>query len=185
MADSEVSASPSAGRWRPLILVAHRWLGLASSIVLSIVGLTGAILAWPWSGWLRRPADRLHDSLALGRMGWRVVVIVTALAVLVQLTGLMLWWRRKSLRVNGRFGLGRAVSDLHHAIGAIALVLMLVTSASAVGRAVVRGPWRPVISQWHTTTGFPAPVKILFALGSLGFAVQSATGVVMWWRQRR
>jgi uncharacterized iron-regulated membrane protein len=33
-----------ASRFRSFVLITHRWLGLTSSVVLSIVGLTGAIL---------------------------------------------------------------------------------------------------------------------------------------------
>ena len=32
---------------RQFLLVTHRWLGLASSLLLTIAGLTGALLVWP------------------------------------------------------------------------------------------------------------------------------------------
>jgi uncharacterized iron-regulated membrane protein len=44
--------------------------------------------------------------------------------------------------------------------------------------------FRRVILAWHTSKGFPLPVKVLYAVGTLGFLVQGVTGVAMWWRPR-
>jgi uncharacterized iron-regulated membrane protein len=178
---------------RELVLVAHRWMGLPSSIILSIVGVTGAMIFLPRSWLLRRIAGRLHDSLALGLVGWWTVVIVTAVAVVLQLSGLCLWWRRKALRLHATRSLRRAAFDLHHAVGFVAFLLMLLLAATGVGRPLIRGidadgrhkQLRSLMTKLHTAESFPLPVKALYALASTGFMIQGITGVIIWWTLRR
>jgi uncharacterized iron-regulated membrane protein len=177
--------------FRRFLLLVHRWLGLGSALVLIVAGVTGAILAFPDLG--GRWAGRWHDSLALGRPGVLVVVAATGLAVILQATGLWLWWRTRRIRVSTKKGWRGLVSDLHHSIGAMGLIVMLVISLTALVRfgghyldpANRYGDLRQAISRLHTTAGYPIAAKALLAAGSLCFAVQGITGVFMWWRPRR
>ena len=174
---------------RELVLVTHRWLGLSSSVVLAIVGLTGAGLIWPSASLLRRISGRLHEELGLGGLGFWLVVWATVAAVLLELGGVVLWWKRKALAVQTRSGWWRALADFHHPAGVILAPLMLILSVTGVGMAFVTPDnypnLRDVIFRLHTTRDYSTFVKLLYLLGTLGFMVQGVTGVVMWWRRRR
>lgn len=175
-----------------LALVGHRWAGLASSAVLCIAGVTGALLVWPGTHLLWRISGPLHDSLGLGRAGWIVVLAVTAASVMVQVSGVVLWWRGKTFRIRIRHGWASAAADAHHVLGALALPIMIVIASSAIGRAAVgvmdssntRRDVRSALTSFHTSREFPVPVRVLYTIGSLAFALQGATGVLMWWQRR-
>jgi uncharacterized iron-regulated membrane protein len=175
--------------FRSLVLVTHRWIGLASSLVLVVLGVTGAILVVPGRSMLRKLAQPLHERLWIGQFGWWIVVVTTIAAVLLQLGGLILWWKRK--RVAVRFGDGprRGLTDLHHASGAIAFVLMFLLAATGVLMAFITPrefpELRRIVFNLHTTRSFPIPIRLVYFLGSIGFAVQGVTGVFMWWRPSR
>jgi uncharacterized iron-regulated membrane protein len=170
-------------RW---LLFVHRWLGLGTSLILAVVGTTGTIMVWPGNSVAHRMAESLHVSLAMGRPGRFIVIIVTGLAVVLQITGVWLWWKRRVFRVRLDAGWRQTVTDLHHTVGALGFVLMLLLAASAVGRVVVKDPdVRPVISRLHTAQGFPLPVRILYAAASMGFLLQGVTGLTMWWPAKR
>ena len=176
-------------RIRSIILVTHQWLGLASSLVLAIVGVTGAILVLAGTSPLRRIAATLHERLAMGRFGWWIVVVVTIAAVFLELGGLFLWWKRKTISVRMRSGWRLALFDLHHAVGLLALPLMLLLAVSGVGMAFVSPQNQPqlrrVIFDFHTTRGFSTPIKLVYMVGTTGFLLQGVTGVAMWWKTRR
>jgi uncharacterized iron-regulated membrane protein len=176
---------------RGLLLVTHRWVGLASCFILAITGGTGAFMVWPGflpGSLVRRAIGRLHETLALGRPGAWIVLGATIAAVLLQVTGIVLWWRRKAVAVQLRGGWRRAMNDLHHSAGVVALVIMLVLAVSGVGMVFITpDPFpdlRKVIVDWHTARAFPFPIKVLYTAGTLGFAVQGFTGLIMWWRPR-
>ena len=171
--------------WRRLILVTHRWIGLSTSLVLIIAGATGALMVWGFQGEFRRAVGRIHESLALGTTGTWIVLLATAGAILLQFGGVILWWKRKTLSVRTTAGWRAAVIDLHHAVGALGLLLMLLIAATGVGmRMVGPGPVRRAIVDFHTSRRFPLAVDIVYAIGSLGFVVQGVTGVLIWARPR-
>jgi uncharacterized iron-regulated membrane protein len=170
---------------RRFVLLTHRWIGLSTSVVLAIAGATGAVLAVPGPDLLRRVASRLHETLALGSVGNVIVLTATGAAVVLQLGGVWLWWKRKSFAVRFSAGWRRAVTDLHHSAGALGLVLMLLVAVTGVGMTMFTpGPERAMFVDLHTARKYALPIKILYALGSLGFLVQGVTGVLMWWRPR-
>ncbi|MGE3956205.1 MAG: PepSY domain-containing protein [Vicinamibacterales bacterium] len=170
---------------RPFVLTTHRWMGLFSSLILTVAGATGAIMVWPGNSLIRKAAGRLHETLALGRPGALVVLTATAIAVLLELGGLYLWWQRKALRVQVRSGWKRAAFDLHHLVGAVGFVLMIVIATTAVlAFALGPAPTRQTLMRLHTGNPFGTPVRVLYSLASLGFAVQGGSGVVMWLRRR-
>jgi uncharacterized iron-regulated membrane protein len=173
------------GNWRRLILVTHRWIGLSTSLVLIIAGATGAMMVWGFQSEFRRMVGRIHENLALGSLGTWIVVLATAGAIVLQFGGVILWWKRRTFTVRTSAGWRAAVVDLHHAVGALGLLLMLVIAATGVGmRMVDPGSVRRTIVDFHTSRRFPLAIDIVYAIGSLGFVVQGMTGIAMWWKPR-
>lgn len=178
-------------RW---ILVTHRWLGLATSAFLAIAGVTGVFLIWRerpfWEQnellvFAGRASSAIHERLALGSVGSFVVVTATGLAILMEIGGLILWWRRKILWVRPRQGWWRACFELHHLIGAIFLPLMLLLAVTGFGMGLTHPDdyprfWRMMARLHRGQYGFP--IEVLYALASLGFLVQGVTGLAVWWR---
>ena len=161
-------------------------MGIASSIVLVIAGLTGALLIWPiGQPWGSRMAH-LHVNLFMGGPGEIIVLVCTWIGVVLILGGLYLWWKTKTFRIRTASGWRSFVIDLHYSLGVFTLLLTLVIAATGALRAHL-GPGRArnVISRFHTTARFPQPVKAAYAVGSLAFVVEGITGVVMWAAKQR
>ena len=173
--------------FRQLVLITHRWLGLGASSVLAIVGMTGTFLVAPDLP-LRRFAGPIHERLALGTAGSWLVTLATISAVLLELGGCYLWWKRKLFRVRIGRGWREALTDIHHVAGVVAFALMFLLALSGVGMAFVIPQQHPglrrVIMDLHTARTFPVPVKLLYVAGTCTFVLQGVTGVVMWWRLR-
>jgi uncharacterized iron-regulated membrane protein len=176
--------------FRRFVLITHRWLGLLSAPILIIVGSTGVILmvdfeSLPSLQRIGRYASALHERLAMGVIGHRVVLAVTALAIVLEIGGLVLWWKRKTLAVALDRGLWRACFDLHHLAGLVCVPAMLLGAVTAVAMFVVGGgnelygPFRRL----HVGR-FPLPLRIIYGFATLGFVVQGLTGVVIWWKRR-
>jgi uncharacterized iron-regulated membrane protein len=179
---------------RQFVLVTHRWLGIATSAVLAIVGGTGVFLLWRERSWWEqsellgfasRAAARTHENLALGGVGSFLVVAATGLAILLELGGLILWWQRKTLWARPGRGWWRFCFDLHHAVGAILLPLMLVLAVTGFVMGMTHGDeyawlYRMMAPLHKGHYGYP--VEVLYALASAGFVVQGLTGLLVWWR---
>jgi uncharacterized iron-regulated membrane protein len=184
---------PSRVTQRLVMLAVHRWAGLGASSVLSVAGLTGAVMVWPWEFRGRGAIGRIHETLGLHSVGAWTVWLAAGLAIVLQLTGLFLWWRRKVWFVRSGHGWRRTIFDIHHAAGFVLAPLMLVLAITAIGQPVVRAiasgesrrSMHAVVAKFHTARGFPAPVKVLYTLGSMGFLLQGVTGVSMWWRSNK
>jgi uncharacterized iron-regulated membrane protein len=181
--------------FRQFVLVTHKWVGLASALVLAIAGVTGTLLVWPDALPTRalEIIAGLHIDLLAGHTGANVMLGFTGLGILLQAGGLYLWWKSKRLRIRSDAGFWRWSYDVHGTIGVLFFVVMLILGATAIGRVVNRAvdlPGLPdvgkrAISYLHTTNKFPFPVKVVWAIGSLGFLVQGVTGVVIWWKPKR
>jgi uncharacterized iron-regulated membrane protein len=184
---------------RNVILVTHRWLGLASSAFLAIAGGTGVLLIWrgrpfweqsEWLLWAGRVSGPIHEHLAMGRIGMGragslVVVTATGLAILIELGGLVLWWRKKILWVRPGRGWWRTCFEIHHLVGLIFLPLMLLLAVTGFAMGILDGEkhaelWR-FLARLHKGN-YPFPVDALYAMASLGFVVQGVTGLAVWWR---
>lgn len=186
---------------RRFLLVTHRWLGIGAAVVLVVVGLTGGILVY-----VRTPAiTDLHTSLALGEPGRWLVNVATVVASLLVLGGVVLWWRRKIVKIAVAKGLWRLLFDLHHALGIIGGGLMLIIALSGTGlmmteqigarlglavdhpdyptRAEVLT--RKLIHTAHTGGSFSHALNVLWILASAGVAVQAVSGFWVWWRPGR
>ena len=189
---------------RQVILVTHRWLGLSAATVLFIVGATGAALVW----WHAPLLGRLHTGLLLRGFGRWLVIGSTIASLLLAIGGLVLWWRRKILTTALGEGWWRITFDLHHLVGLVGCLLMLLIAATGLGLVLVpEGPRRPDrgsglaaapvtggtkdrrlrkrIHSLHTARPYGWPIQALYVLGSAAFAFQAVSGFVMWWKPKR
>ncbi len=173
---------------RQFVLVTHRWIGLVSSPILAIVGATGVLLMFNLEGLaIERYASALHERLAFGMVGHRIVLLATFAGILLELGGLALWWKRKTLIVAMRSGWWRACFDLHHLAGIVCLPLMLLGAATGLLMFMYPPPENNelyrTLRQLHVGR-FPLPLRILYLLATLGFVVQGLTGSVIWWKRK-
>jgi uncharacterized iron-regulated membrane protein len=155
---------------------------------LGVIGVSGAaIVSTALPG--RSVLGPVHESLALGRLGTWLVVGATCAAVVLELGGTVLWWRRRVWTIRRHLGWRPALIDLHHAAGIVGLVLMLTIAATGVMMPFVTPDNAPNLRRWivdlHTARAYPWPVKAIWAIMALGFLVQAATGVLMWWKPNR
>jgi uncharacterized iron-regulated membrane protein len=74
----------------------------------------------------------LHVSLFAGKVGNTIVAIVCVAALLIVLGGIILWFPRPIWRVNWRASWKRIVFDLHHQLGIISALVLIVITASGV-----------------------------------------------------
>ena len=175
---------------RRLLVVWHRWLGLGSSVLLAVAGLTGAAFYIPAPKSVREVVEHLHVNLMIPGVGAWIVIAATVVAVILELSGLYLWWPRRSWKVRWRSGWRLAAYDLHNLLGVALLAVMLFLAGTALGRVAVRPVFPPSsiivkgTNALHTGLRFPWPIQVVYAVGSLGFLVQGITGVAMWWPQR-
>ena len=75
---------------------------------------------------------QLHSSLLSGRTGQVIVSLVTLGSLLLVLSGLVLWWRERAWRVRWSASWKRVVYDLHHALGVLSALFLLVIMATGV-----------------------------------------------------
>ena len=95
---------------------------------------------------LPRVLHRMHTSLlAPRRGGGAVVAVCTIAALLLAITGVIIWWREKLWRIVWGASWKRVVYDLHHLLGiGAALVLLVITSSGTIihfeslGKAIAR-----------------------------------------------
>ena len=138
------------------------WVPVRNSLI--VAGATGSLMVWGFQNEFRRIVGRIHENLALGSLGTWIVIVATAGALVLQLGGVFLWWKRKTLRVRTGAGWRAAVNDLHHAVGLLGLLLMLLIAATGVGmRMVGPGPMRRTIVDFHTSRRFPLAIDIVCA----------------------
>ena len=167
---------------RNLTVVAHRWLGLATSIVVVAAGLSGALLVWP----IGRGMASWHTNLGLGRAGALIVLVGTWIAVALIASGLYLWWKSRTLRVRTRAGWRAFVIDLHYSLGALTLLITLLIAATGALRPILpQSQLHHVVTRLHLSAGFPAPIKMVYTIGSIAVAVQGLTGILMWASKQR
>jgi uncharacterized iron-regulated membrane protein len=191
--------------FRRLVLVTHRWVGLASMAFLAVLGATGSLMLLP-----RKPkiVGQLHTAFALGRRGQPLAEVVTIVGTALVLGGLVLWWRPKRLTVRVRSGWRLALNDLHHVTGVMTSLLLLVmcVSATVMWRTRVPPPPRPTAAgaappepaeiasrrrlhrlarQLHAVEGMGKPIKLLYFVGSGSLVLLAVSGFTMWWKPRR
>jgi uncharacterized iron-regulated membrane protein len=77
-----------------------------------------------------REVHLLHTRLLSGATGATVVVCVTMAALVLVITGLVVWWRDKIWRVRLTASWKRINFDLHHSVGVIGAAIALVITAT-------------------------------------------------------
>jgi uncharacterized iron-regulated membrane protein len=97
---------------------------------------TGAIIGSrtiaEWNATLPRRLHVLHVSLMSGKIGGDIVGVVTALAFVLVLTGLIIWWRDKLWRIRWSASWKRIVFDMHHTLGVFAAIVLMIISLSGL-----------------------------------------------------
>jgi uncharacterized iron-regulated membrane protein len=174
--------------FRQFVLVTHRWIGLVSSPILAIVGATGVMLMFDLEGLrIGRYASALHERLAFGMLGHRIVLLATLAGVLLEVGGLVLWWKRKTLAIALGSGWWRACFDLHHLAGVVCLPLMLLGAATGLLMFIYppseSAELYRIFRQLHVGR-FPLPLRVVYMLATLGFVAQGVTGFVVWWKRK-
>jgi uncharacterized iron-regulated membrane protein len=134
----------------------------------------------------------MHQNLGFDRLGFEgigrwIVIAAAAVAAVLALGGLILWWKLKIIRVRTASGWRRALFDLHHGLGSVGFALMLLLAVSGIAIAFTdpdSNEFQRIMFNLHTTRGFPFWLKVIWAMGSAAFVVQVVSGVVMWWKPR-
>jgi uncharacterized iron-regulated membrane protein len=73
-----------------------------------------------------------HTNLLFGDRGAFVIMLIAALLILLGVSGILLWWPRKILRVRWSASGRRIVFDLHNAIGFYSFVFLLLFGVTGV-----------------------------------------------------
>jgi uncharacterized iron-regulated membrane protein len=94
---------------------------------------------------LPRRLHALHTSLLVRGIGSTIVGIVTIAALVLVITGVVIWWREKLWRIRWSASWKRVVFDLHHSLGIFASLVLFVITASgmvihydAIGDAILK-----------------------------------------------
>lgn len=103
---------------------------------------TGRILGERTGLTFTAAVHNLHTNLMTGEDKWgsTVLGVTAALLILLSLTGVILWWPRKVLRVNWQASSRRITFDLHNALGFYSFLFLLLFGVTGV---VIR--WGPAI----------------------------------------
>ncbi len=154
-------------------------LGLKSGLSVSVDPYTGQIL-----GARRRdqsPMTRIHQfhtRLLLGNTGRWITGISTFILLVLSLTGLLLWWRRKAFAIKWSAPWRRVNYNAHYALGIYFLLPWLVLGISGVAisfEAVLKplpywltrsAPVDPPANLYSTPMPGAAPITIDAALAS-------------------
>ncbi len=112
------------------------WTANVDRLGLYIDPYTGAVIGTrtPEAGGasLARRLHVFHVELFSGKVGRSIVAIVTIVALFLVLTGIILWWPDKLIRVNTSASWKRVNFDLHHALGIVAAIVMIVITSSGL-----------------------------------------------------
>lgn len=100
----------------------------------------------------------LHANLMLGTAGWKVVLIAMAEVMLLAVSGVWLWWRKKHWTFVTRGSFFRVSWDLHSAAGIWSLVPVVVMSGTALLLAF-GGWWLPVMGRTATEFVYPPVIS--------------------------
>jgi uncharacterized iron-regulated membrane protein len=144
---------------------------------------TGAILTAPTAPdplvAFMRKVHLLHTQLLGGRVGNTIVTAVTFVALILVVSGIVVWWRDKRWRVNASGSWKRTNFDLHHALGIWAAVLLLIiTSTGLWVRYATVDEWMRKLNS-SPTPGVPSQPaaevgRPLLSLDSIAAAARAA-----------
>jgi uncharacterized iron-regulated membrane protein len=112
------------------------WTMGAGDVTVFVDPYTGAITgtrtAQESQGTLSRRLHVFHVELFAGKVGRSVIGAVTAIALFLVLTGSILWWPDKLIRITTSASWKRINFDLHHALGIVAALVVIVITASGL-----------------------------------------------------
>ena len=81
---------------------------------------------------LARRLHVFHVELVAGSIGRSVVAIATVVALFLVTTGIILWWPDKLIRIRPGASWKRINFDLHHVLGIVASLILIVITSSAL-----------------------------------------------------
>lgn len=148
---------PQRTALRRILFQIHLWSGIAFGLYIFFISVTGAVLVYrnelyvaatPAAGSnvdfeeatgirLVSTLIELHDNLLAGEAGRAVNGIGALAALLIAVTGLLIWWPgirrwRRSLVLHRGIGWRRFVWDLHSAIGFWSFAFIFVFALSGI-----------------------------------------------------
>jgi uncharacterized iron-regulated membrane protein len=81
---------------------------------------------------LSRRLHVFHVELIAGKIGSAIVGAATVVALFLVLTGIILWWPDKLIRIHAAASWKRVNFDLHHALGIVAALVLIIITASGL-----------------------------------------------------
>lgn len=94
--------------------------------------ITGTRTPVESQGTLSRRLHVFHVELFAGKIGRTIVGVATAVALFLVLSGMILWWPDKLIRISTTASWKRINFDLHHALGILAALILIVITASGL-----------------------------------------------------
>jgi uncharacterized iron-regulated membrane protein len=184
----------------------HLWVGAGAGLYIVLMSITGSLIVW--RNELERKSSltpavewvvRLHENLLFGENGRTVNGVGAICAILLCLTGAVIWWPgidhwRRGLTVNWREPFARLSWDLHSALGLWAFAAFLLWGISglyfvfpqpfnsALGSVDPADKFADKILLWLSLLHFGRFgwfSEALWALAGLAPAVLSVTGVFL------
>ena len=124
---------------------------------------------------LARRLHVFHETLLAGKVGNVVVGIATVMALVLVLSGLVVWWPRKLWRMRIGASWKRVVFDLHHLLGvSTAIVLLFISASGAVIMYPVLGE---LLGKLDRSSPAPRPVQPAADPGMRPLSVDSVVRV--------
>lgn len=107
---------------------------------------TGAVLGKNDGMTFATRIHELHTNLLLGDGGAFILMLTASLLILLSMSGIILWWPRKIIKINWAASGRRFTFDLHNAVGFYSFAFMLLFGVTAV---VVhwQSKWLPITNQ--------------------------------------
>ena len=125
---------------------------------------------------LARRLHVFHVELSGGKVGREVVGVSTIVGFFLVITGIILWWPDKLIRVRSAASWKRINFDLHHALGVLASSILLVITAS--GLVIHYEVLTRAIKSLDATPAAPPPAQPAASSGILGAPRLSFDAVV-------
>jgi uncharacterized iron-regulated membrane protein len=112
------------------------WTMGASALTVFVNPYTGEITGTRTADESQKTLSRrlhvFHVELFAGKIGRTIVGAATVIALFLVLTGIILWWPDKLISVHAGASWKRINFDLHHALGIIAALVLIVITASGL-----------------------------------------------------
>ena len=124
---------------------------------------------------LARRLHVFHETLMAGTVGGVIVGVATVMALVLVLSGIVLWWPRKLWRVQIGASWKRVTFDLHHLLGASAAAVLLLITASGV--VIVYPALGELLTRLDRTPPAARPVQLAAEPGARAMSLDSLVRV--------